>query len=122
MVLELNDANYSEFIEKTNDIVFIDFYSPTCGPCVELLPLLDRMSEHYKEQPVTISKVNVAYNPKLSAKYNIRSVPFCIVIGKDKMVKEAEVGLSGPNRYFSMIDSAIGKKSFLAKLFGRFFS
>lgn len=105
-------------MESTDAVVFIDFYSDTCGPCQTLLSYLPNMAEHYKEDSVVIAKVNSAYNPKLSAKFMVRSVPLTVVIGKDKMVKRAEVGLLGVDGYFKMIDKELGKgKGFLSRLF-----
>ena len=31
VVKELSDKNYTKFMEATNSVVFIDFYSDTCG-------------------------------------------------------------------------------------------
>ncbi|MEA1891311.1 MAG: hypothetical protein U9N33_01205 [Campylobacterota bacterium] len=48
----------------------------------------------------------------------VRSVPLTVVIGKDKMVKKAEVGLLAIDSYFKMIDKEIGKgKGFFHRLF-----
>ena len=120
MVLEIDDNNYSEFIEKIDKVVFIDFYSPSCGPCQELLPLLDRLDKYYEDSAV-IAKVNVAQNPKLAQKYKISGVPFCIVVGKDKMIKEVEMGMASQDKYFTMIDKALGThKSFFQKISDKF--
>ena len=86
-ILELTDANYSSFMEEIDAVVFIDFYSDTCPPCQTLLTYLPNLAEHYKDENVVIAKVNSAYNPKLSNKFMVRSVPLTVVIGKDKMVK-----------------------------------
>ena len=49
----------------------------------------------------------------------VRSVPLIVLIGKNKMVKRAEVGLLAIDGYFKMIDKEIGKgKGFFSKLFG----
>jgi len=39
----------------------------------------------------------------------VRSVSLTVVVGKDKMVKKAEVGLLNIDGYFKMIDKALGK-------------
>lgn len=118
-ILELTDSNYPSFMEKTESIVFIDFYSDTCSPCQTLLTYLPNLAEHYKDESVVIAKVNVVRNPKLSSKFMVRSVPLTTLIGKDKMVKRAEVGLLGIDAYFNMIDKELGKKKgFFSKLFG----
>jgi thioredoxin-like negative regulator of GroEL len=118
-ILELTDLNYSEFIQKTDAVVFIDFYSESCPPCQTLLSYLPNLAEHYKDERVIIAKVNSANNPKLSNKFMVRSVPLSVVIGEDKMVKKAEVGLLGIDSYFKMIDKELGKNGgFFSKLFG----
>ncbi len=119
-IQELTDGSYPSFIESTENVVFIDFYSDTCPPCQTLLTFLPTLAEHYKEEAVTIAKVNVGNNPKLAAKFMVRSVPLTVVIGKDKMVKKAEVGLLAIDGYFKMIDKELGKgKGFFGKLFGK---
>ena len=117
-VLELSDASYSAFMEKTESVVFIDFYSESCPPCQTLLSYLPKLAKHFEDENVVIAKVNAAHNPKLSAKFMVRSVPLSVVIGKDKMVKRAEVGLVSIDAYIKMIDKALGKGGFFSKLFG----
>lgn len=117
-ILDLTDSNYTEFMEETDAVVFIDFYSDTCGPCQTLLSYLPNLVEHYKDKNVVIAKVNSQYNPKLSNKFMVRSVPLTVVIGKDKMVKRAEVGLLTIDTYFKMIDNEISTgKGFFSKFF-----
>jgi thioredoxin-like negative regulator of GroEL len=80
--------------------------------------LLPQLENYFKEEAV-IAKVDVTRNPKLAAKYEIRSVPFCVSIGaKDKMVKDYELGAASTDRYISMIKKAQGKGLF-ARLFGK---
>jgi len=117
-VVELSDTNYSSFIEETKSVVFIDFYSPTCGPCQTLLTFLPKLQEHYQDTDVVIAKINVTKNPKLAKKFMVQSVPLSVVIGRDKMVKRAEVGLLNIDGYIKMIDKALDKGGFFGKLFG----
>lgn len=117
-ILELNDTNYTAFMEETDSVVFIDFYSETCPPCQTLLSYLPHLAKHFEEESVVIAKVNAAQSPKLSAKFMVRSVPLSVVIGKDKMVSQAEVGLVTIEAYIKMIDKALGKGGFFSKLFG----
>ena len=115
-IVELKDSNYVAFMEKTDAVVFIDFYSDTCAPCQTLMTYLPSIAEHYKDDNVVIAKVNSAKNSKLSAKFMVRSVPLTVVIGKDKMVKKAEVGLLGIEGYYKMIDKELKRgKGFFSK-------
>ena len=118
-IVELTDKNYVPFIEKTDAVVFIDFYSDSCAPCQTLLSFLPALAQHYENETVVIAKVNAPLNPKLSSKFMVRSVPLTVIIGKDKMVKNAEVGLLGIDSYYKMIDKELGKKQgFFSKFFG----
>ena len=120
-ILELSDKNYSEFMEKTESVVFIDFYSETCPPCQTLLSYLPNLATHFKDKSVVIAKVNAAHNPKLSNKFMVRSVPLSVVIGEDKMVKKAEVGLVSMDAYVRMIEKELGtSKGFFSKIFEPF--
>lgn len=119
-VKELSDSNYVEFMESTDKTVFIDFYSESCAPCQTLLSMLPLLSEHFKDEDVVIAKVNSAQNPKLSQKFMVRSVPLTLVIGQDKMVKKADVGLLSIDAYIKNIDKALGKDiGFFARLFDK---
>lgn len=113
----MSDENYVSSVENESRAIFIDFYSPLCGPCQEVLAKLEHIDNYFKGDAV-IAKVDVTQNPKLAAKYEIASVPFCVAIGaKDKMVKDYELGSASVDRYISMIKKAQGK-GFLARLFG----
>jgi len=116
MVIELRDESYSELVETSDKAIFIDFYSPLCGPCQEVLAQLPHLENYFKEEAV-IAKVDVTQNPRLAQKYQIQSVPFCVSIGaKDKMVKDYELGAASVDRYIRMIKKA-QNKGFFARLF-----
>ena len=118
-VVEISDLNYSKIVEGCEKPIFIDFYSPSCGPCQELLPFLDALDEYGKDE-ILIAKVDVSRNPKIAQKFAIRAIPLCITIGNDKMVKDYKAGLGDSTNYFKMVDRVLNreKKGFFSKLFG----
>lgn len=117
MIIELTDENYSHTVENTDKAIFIDFFSPSCGPCLQVLPLLNNLERYFGDEAL-IAKVDISTNPKLAQKYEIRGVPFCVSIGRDKMVKDYELGPASVDRYISMVQKAQGK-GFFARLFGK---
>ena len=118
MVIELTDEQYTDLVESSEKAIFIDFYSPMCGPCQEVLANLPHLDNYFKDDAI-ITKVDVTQNPRLAKKYEISSVPFCVTIGaKDKMVKDYEVGAASVDRYITMVKKAQGK-GLLARLFGK---
>lgn len=65
--MELTDKNYETIIKNNEKPVFIDFYSPTCGPCQMLTKLIDERLEAYgEENGIKVVKCDVSHNPKLA--------------------------------------------------------
>ena len=106
MVVELTDETYPDFIQQTQKPIFIEFYTPMCGACQQVIPILTEMDIHYKGD-VVISKCDVSKNPRLAKKYRIQSVPFFVAINKDKKIKDVELGALDPMRYFDMADRVL---------------
>ncbi len=116
--MELTDKNYETVIKHHDKPVFIDFYSPSCGPCQMLMQLIDERLEAYgEEQEIKVVKCNVAQNPKLASAFKIESVPFTIAVMPDGKLKYPEIGLKHETYYFELIDKLAGKGSFFSRLF-----
>ena len=116
--MELTDKNYEQIIKNNEKPVFIDFYSPTCGPCQMLTKLIDDQLEKYgEENNIPVVKCNVSRNPKLAAAFKIESVPFTIVVMPNEKLKYPELGLKDETYYFNLIDKLAGKGSFFSRLF-----
>jgi len=116
--MELTDKNYEKIIKKSERPVFIDFYSPSCGPCQVLTRLIDEKLEAYgEEKGILVVKCNVAKNPKLATAFTIESVPFTIAVMPNEKLKYPELGLKNETYYFDIIDKLAGKKSFWGKIF-----
>lgn len=57
----------------------IDFYADWCMPCKMVAPILEELSEDYKDQ-VDIYKVNTEEERELSAIFGIQSIPSLLFI------------------------------------------
>ncbi len=101
-VLELNDDAFEKSIVDSKPMV-LDFYSPTCGPCKALAPILESMSEMYSEK-VTFAKINVETNQRFLEKYEIMNVP-TIIIFKDGNVLKKVVGLHDEDKLLELLQS-----------------
>ena len=117
--MELTDKNYEKIIKQNNKPVFIDFYSPTCGPCQILMEVIDNgLTAYGEENGVDIVKCDVSLNPKLAEAFKVQSVPFTIAVLPDGKLKYPEMGLKDNAYYFGIIDKLAGKGSFFSNLFG----
>ncbi len=116
--MELTDKNYEKIIKNNKKPVFIDFYSPTCGPCQMLTKLIDERLEKYgEENDIPVVKCDVSHNLKLASAFKIESVPFTIVVMPNEKLKYPELGLKDESYYFNLIDKLAGKGSFFSRLF-----
>jgi len=119
MVIELTDKNYQQLIVNTDNPIFIDFYSPTCGPCQILMSYLPKIAEYAEDKNVSIFKCDVSKNPKIANKYEIKSVPFTLIVTKDKKLDYVENGVKEIGYYINLIDKFNPNKK---SLFSKFIS
>jgi len=57
----------------------LDFYADWCGPCKMVAPVLEELSEEYKDK-VIIYKVDTEVEQELSSVFRIRSIPSLLFI------------------------------------------
>jgi len=88
-VLELTKENFEETI-MNNDIVFIDFWAPWCGPCKSFAPIYEEVAE--KNEGVVFAKINTEEEQELGAHFQIRSIP-TLMIFREQIVLYAEAGM-----------------------------
>lgn len=94
---ELISANDTNFDNHLNDqkAIIVDFWSPTCAPCIQLEPGLKKIASAYHSR-VKVLKVNVNDCPRTSSKYLVRGLPTLLFI-KNGNVKTQMVGAVSSN-------------------------
>ena len=60
----------------------VDFYADWCGPCKAVAPVLEELSEEYKDQ-VLIYKIDTDKEAELSGLFGIQSIPTLLFIPMD---------------------------------------
>lgn len=63
--------------------VVIDFNASWCGPCRTFKPAFDRAAKDYNSKAMFVS-VDVDANTELAQTYGVRSIPYVVVLRKDK--------------------------------------
>lgn len=83
--IDISEKEFDETINNSKKAVVVDFYGSWCMPCLILAPVIEELAGKLKK--VKFVRVDVDENKKLSARFNITSIP-CLIVFKDG--KEAE--------------------------------
>ncbi|MFH1401451.1 MAG: thioredoxin [Parcubacteria group bacterium] len=81
--MNLTDENFEKEIQNEKTPILIDFWAEWCGPCQILGPILEKVTEGYKEK-VIFAKVNVDSAPISSQKYQVSQIPTVILFKEGK--------------------------------------
>ena len=80
----VSDAQFEAEVTNSAIPVVVDFWAEWCGPCKQIGPSLEELSEELGGK-VKIVKVDVDSNPNSAAKMGVRGIPALFVI-KDGQV------------------------------------
>jgi thioredoxin 1 len=101
MALEITNNNFDEVVLKA-DIAIVDFSAQWCGPCRQLEPIINELSNDNPD--ITIGKVNIDENPELAVKFGVRSIPTTIVFA-DGEISEKIMGFKTKNIFQEKIEA-----------------
>jgi thioredoxin 1 len=82
----VTDATFDEDVLRSGQPVLVDFWAPWCGPCRQLAPVLETISQEHGDKLV-IATVNIDDNRETGRRYGIRATPTMHVFRDGKIVK-----------------------------------
>ena len=104
-IQQISDATFEEDVVKARRPVLIDFWAEWCGPCKAIAPMLNELAQEYRDK-VTIVKLNVDENPKISLRFNVRSIP-TLILFKNGQVEGQKVGAPRKSDLVAFLDSKL---------------
>ena len=82
-MLDVNKDTFEKEVLQGKIPVLVDFWAPWCGPCRIVGPVLDKISDEYRNK-LKFTKLNVDDNQEISGKFDVRGIPCMIVFSKGK--------------------------------------
>lgn len=92
-VLELKKAEFDKVIAD-NEIVIIDFWAEWCAPCRSFSSTFVETAHKYRD--VIFAKVDVEQEKELAEEFEIRSIPFLMILKNREIVYAESGALSAP--------------------------
>lgn len=101
----VTDDTFEAEVTKSDIPVVVDFWAEWCGPCKQIGPALEELSEAF-DGKVKIAKINVDENPNAPAQMGVRGIP-ALFLFKDGEVVSNKVGAAPKAALQTWIEDSI---------------
>lgn len=113
--------------ENEKKLLFVDFYTETCGPCKQMMRDIFPQKEvgDFMEKHFVCLKINAKKGEgvELSKRFKVRAYPTCLIIRPDGQVQHCMLGAPGDAESFiNLVKRGLKKKTSLLYLENRYAS
>ena len=102
--VKVTDESFETDVLKSDKPVLVDFWAEWCGPCKQIAPALDQISEEFAGE-VTVAKVNIEESPSTPTRYGVRGIP-TLMLFKDGQMASMKVGAMPKQKILEWLNDA----------------
>ena len=103
--IQISDDTFEGNVIKKGQPIIVDFWAEWCGPCKQIGPILEEISDEYNGK-ITIGKLDVDENPETPGKFQIRGIPTMLLFNNGELI-DTKVGMSSKADLTEWIDKNI---------------
>jgi len=104
--IEITENDFDKVVLQSKTPVLVDFWAPWCRPCMMTAPILDELANEYAGK-ITMTKLNVDQNNKISSQYGVMSIPNLIIFKNGKPAAQV-VGYKPKAELKKTLDGVLG--------------
>ncbi len=99
----------TEFAPDIKDkVALVDFSAPWCAPCRQMVPVISRLTEKYKDK-AAIVEINIDSQPAVATHYMVQSIPTLILFDHGREIMRF-VGVQSTENLEKKLDAILTKK------------
>jgi thioredoxin 1 len=88
--VKVTDESFQADVLASETPVLVDFWAEWCGPCKQIAPALEQLSEELAGK-VTIAKLDIEQSPTTPSRYGVRGIP-TMMLFKGGQMASMQVG------------------------------
>ena len=105
MTINVTDDSFEIDVLKSESPVLVDFWAEWCGPCKQIAPALEDLSNDMGDR-IRVVKVNIDENPMTPSKYGVRGIPTMMMF-KGGEVSAMKVGALPKSKLYEWVEQSL---------------
>ncbi|MBW3559856.1 MAG: thioredoxin [Proteobacteria bacterium] len=102
--VSVNDETFERDVLQSATPVLVDFWAEWCGPCKQIAPALEQISEELSGQ-IVVAKMNIEEADRTPARYGVRGIPTMMLFRGGQMAS-MKVGAMPKQRILEWLNEA----------------
>ena len=103
--IKITDDNFETEVLKSVKPTIVDFFADWCGPCKQIAPVLEEISDELKDK-IIIAKHDIDNEPNTPTKYGVKGIPTMLLF-KNGELKSTKVGATTKSNIIAWINENI---------------
>ena len=101
---KVTDESFEADVLQADGPVLVDFWAEWCGPCKQIAPALEQISEELGAQ-VRVVKLNIEESPTTPSRYGVRGIP-TMMLFKGGQMASMKVGAMPKQKILEWLNEA----------------